>query len=559
MAAANKLTCFKAYDIRGQLGEELNRDVAYRIGYAYAKHLNAKNVAVGGDIRHSSETLKKALAQGLMDAGADVIDIGMVGTEELYFAAFHLDVDGAIEVTASHNPMDYNGMKLVTRGAKPISGDSGLHAIQELAETFSSPYAAVTSGLCHSESSREISSSDASTEPVLSVVEGGGMTGENVGVTVDKETVIASVAKQSSQKNLAPSPLAGEGWGEGGKYTQQSILAPYVEHLLTYIDLEKLKPLKLVVNAGNGAAGHVIDAIEDQFKSYKVPVEFIKVHHEPDGSFPNGIPNPLLPENRAATADAVIANQADMGIAWDGDFDRCFLFDENGRFIEGYYIVGLLAEAFLRKCPGEKIIHDPRLTWNTIDQVKQAGGVPIQSKTGHGFIKERMRKENAVYGGEMSAHHYFRDFAYCDSGMIPWLLVAELISVSGKSLSELVNERMDKYPCSGEINYKVEDVPATLDRIVQFYTYEQGHGHSERSRGISTDATAPNVIASETKQSSQYPIIDKTDGISLEFEDWRFNLRASNTEPLLRLNVETRANSELMSTKVNEIEKLIKL
>ena len=484
MAVASDLSCFKAYDIRGRLGEQLNRDVAYRIGYAYAKHLDAKTVAVGGDIRLSSEVLKRALAKGLIDAGAIVIDIGMVGTEEIYFAAFHLDVDGAIEVTASHNPMDYNGMKLVARGAVPISGDSGLHAIKDLAETLSSPYAN--------------ESFSAESLP-------------------DTDTELESDSRCS----------------------QQSILADYVEHLLGYIDLKKLTPLKLVVNAGNGAAGHVIDALEAQLKQHNVKVEFIKVHHEPDGTFPNGIPNPLLPENRAATADAVIKNKADMGIAWDGDFDRCFLFDENGRFIEGYYIVGLLAEAFLRKSPGGKVIHDPRLTWNTIDQVKEAGGKPIQSKTGHAFIKERMRKENAIYGGEMSAHHYFRDFAYCDSGMIPWLLVSELISLSGKSLSKLVNERMDKYPCSGEINYVVDDVPATLDRIVQYYS------NSVIARSAATG------------QSSPYPIIDKTDGISLEFGDWRFNLRASNTEPLLRLNVEARADAEKVKTKVHEIEQLI--
>lgn len=477
------LTCFKAYDIRGRLGDELNPDAAYRIGHAYAKHLDAKRVVVGGDIRHTSEPLKLALAQGLMAAGAEVIDIGMVGTEEIYFASFHLDVDGGIEVTASHNPMDYNGMKLVGRGALPISGDSGLNDIRALAEKIDSPFKP--------------------TEPQKAFI---------------SETVSSDPTE--SEHVFSPSRYA-------DKYQQQSILDPYVAHLLTYIDLKKLTPLKLVVNAGNGAAGHVIDAIETQFKSMDVPIEFIKVHHTADGDFPNGIPNPLLPENRAATADAVISNQAAMGIAWDGDFDRCFLFDENGRFIEGYYIVGLLAEAFLLKSPGEKIIHDPRLTWNTIDQVEAAGGRPIQSKTGHAFIKERMRLENAVYGGEMSAHHYFRDFAYCDSGMIPWLLVAELISVSGKSLSELVNERMEKYPCSGEINYRVENVSVVLDNIIQHFKGEN-------------------------------PIIDKTDGISLEFAEWRFNLRASNTEPLLRLNVESRADEALMKTKVAEIEQIIK-
>lgn len=477
----SNLSCFKAYDIRGKLGDELNPDVAYRIGHAYAQQLNAKKVVVGGDIRHTSEPLKLALAQGLMDAGVEVIDIGMVGTEEIYFASFYLDVDGGIEVTASHNPMDYNGMKLVGRGALPISGDSGLNEIRDLAERIESPFNKPKAAFSDKTNTNDTTPTD------------------------------YSVFSGTSNTN---------------KYSQQSILDPYVEHLLTYIDLAKLKSLKLVVNAGNGTAGHVIDALEQQFKSVNVQVEFIKVHHEADGSFPNGIPNPLLPENRAATADAVINNKADMGIAWDGDFDRCFLFDENGRFIEGYYIVGLLAEAFLLKSPGEKIIHDPRLTWNTIDQVEAAGGKPIQSKTGHAFIKERMRLENAVYGGEMSAHHYFRDFAYCDSGMIPWLLVAELISVAGKPLSELVNERMAKYPCSGEINYRVADVSIVLDKILKHFSVES-------------------------------PFIDRTDGISLEFKQWRFNLRSSNTEPLLRLNVETRADEVLMKAKVAEIEQII--
>lgn len=450
------LACFKAYDIRGKLGVELNEDIAYRIGRAYAQQLNAKRVVVGGDVRLSSASLKSALAEGLMDGGADVVDIGMTGTEEVYFAAFHLDVDGGIEVTASHNPMDYNGMKLVLRGAVPISGDTGLKAIQMLAES----------------------------------------------------NRFAEVATR-------------------GTPSQISILEPFVSHLLTYLDAAAIKPLKLVVNAGNGAAGHVIDALETHFRKLNIPVDFIKVHHQPDGEFPNGIPNPLLPENRATTADAVRANGADMGIAWDGDFDRCFLFDEQGDFIEGYYIVGLLAEAFLLKHPGEKIIHDPRLIWNTVDMVKHAGGVPVQSKTGHAFIKERMRAENAIYGGEMSAHHYFRDFAYCDSGMIPWLLVSELLSRSGKKLSQLVGERIRAYPCSGEINYRVQNVGQTIERVLQHY----------RAQG---------------------PQIDLTDGVSVEFTDWRFNLRGSNTEPLLRLNVETRGDVQAVSRHVAMIEALIK-
>ncbi len=451
-----QLTCFKAYDVRGKLGEELNEEIAYRIGRAFAQHLQAKRIVVGGDIRLTSEALKQALAKGIMDAGADVIDMGMTGTEEMYFAAFHLDVDGGVEVTASHNPIDFNGMKMVGKGARPISADSGLKEIQRIAEN------------------------------------------QNF---------------QEANKQ--------------GSISKVSILNEYVSHLFGYVATEKLKPLKLVVNAGNGAAGHVIDAIENCFKEQAVPIEFIKVHHKPDGTFPNGIPNPLLIENRKATADAVKANGADMGIAWDGDFDRCFLFDEHGEFIEGYYIVGLLAEAFLKKHKGEKIIHDPRLTWNTIDIVNKSGGEPIQSKTGHAFIKERMRKEDAIYGGEMSAHHYFRDFAYCDSGMIPWLLVSELISESGSSLSKLVGDRMAAYPCSGEINYKVENAQASIEKVKAHF-------------------------------SSLSPTIDNTDGISLEFPNWRFSLRSSNTEPLLRLNIESRADIQLVKERTIEIENLIK-
>ncbi len=451
-----KLRCFKAYDIRGQLGSELNEEIAYRIGRATGQFLAAKTMAVGGDIRLSSESLKQAVANGLMDAGVDVIDIGMTGTEEIYFAAQHLTIDGAIEVTASHNPMDYNGMKLVRQNARPISGDTGLREIQKLAETADF-----------------------------------------------KETL------------------------HRGSYSELSILTPFVQHLMSYINPDNFKPLKLVVNAGNGAAGHVIDALEIQFKQQGMPVEFIKVHHEPDGRFPHGIPNPLLPECRQDTSDAVLESNADMGIAWDGDFDRCFLFDENGQFIEGYYIVGLLAEAFLKKQPGGKIIHDPRLSWNTIEMVTAAGGIPIQSKTGHAFIKERMRKEDAIYGGEMSAHHYFRDFAYCDSGMIPWLLVAELLSIKNQPLYELVSERIAAFPSSGEINSQIENPAEAIARVREFFE---------------KDALA----------------VDETDGVSLEFDQWRFNLRSSNTEPVVRLNVESRANPELMRSKTEEILALLR-
>lgn len=453
-----KLTCFKAYDIRGRLESELNDDIAYRIGRAYGELLKPTRVVVGGDVRLTSESLKLSLADGLMDAGVDVLDIGLSGTEEVYFATFHLGIDGGIEVTASHNPIDYNGMKLVRSGAKPISGDTGLRDIQLLAE----------------------------------------------------------------KNNFSPVQQDAR-----GNYTKISVLESYIEHLMGYIKPENFKPLKLLINSGNGAAGHIIDALEEQFNKLNMPVTFIKVHHEPDGSFPNGIPNPLLPECRKDTSDAVIAHSADMGIAFDGDFDRCFLFNHLGEFIEGYYIVGLLAEAFLQKEPGAKIIHDPRLSWNTIDIVNSHQGKPVMSKTGHAFIKERMRQEDAIYGGEMSAHHYFRSFAYCDSGMIPWLLVAELLCVKEKNLRDLVSERMQAYPASGEINSTLDEPAKAIDRVKAAYL--------------------PNAMS-----------IDETDGISLEFADWRFNLRSSNTEPVVRLNVESKADHALMIEKTEDILRLLR-
>ena len=449
----NKLTCFKAYDIRGQLGTELDESVAYRIGRAYAEFLKPKNVVLGGDIRLTSESLKAALSEGIRDAGADVLDIGMVGTEQVYFATSHLQADGGIEVTASHNPIDYNGMKPIREGSRPISSDTGLLDIKRMAE----------------------------------------------------------------ENDFSPIDAA-----RRGGYTQVSIMQKYLDHLCGYVDLPAIKPIKLVMNAGNGAAGPVVDAIEARFKSLQLPIEIIKIHNTPDGSFPNGIPNPLLPENRGSTIDAVLQHGADMGIAWDGDFDRCFMIDEKGNFIEGYYIVGLLAEAFLLKTPGAKIIHDPRLTWNTIDVAAKNGGQAIQSKTGHAFIKERMRAEDAVYGGEMSAHHYFRDFFYCDSGMIPWLLVMELISSSGRPLSDLVRAMVEAYPSPGEINRTIADPAKAIRQVKQHYE-------------------------------AKALVIDEIDGISMEFTDWRFNLRMSNTEPVVRFNVETRGDRELLEQRQNEV------
>ncbi|MBC52331.1 MAG: phosphomannomutase [Gammaproteobacteria bacterium] len=440
------ITCFKAYDIRGRVPDQLNAEVAYRIGRAYADYLQPRDVVVGHDIRLSSRELCDALTRGLMDGGVDVIDIGQCGTEEIYFATSHLHTAGGIVVTASHNPMDYNGMKLVREGSRPISGDTGLHDIRRLAEA--------------------------------------GEFAEPVKV---------------------------------GSLRQQDTRSAYIEHLLSYIDVSALQPLRLVINAGNGGAGPVADALANA-----LPFEFVRVHHEPDGHFPNGVPNPLLEENRAPTIAAIKANKADMGIAWDGDFDRCFFFDESGDFVEGYYIVGLLAQSFLEREPGARIIHDPRLTWNTMEICEQLGGMAVQCKTGHAFIKERMRQEDAIYGGEMSAHHYFRDFAYCDSGMIPWLLVCELISRKGKPLSQLVAERMAAFPASGEINRTVTDAAALLAAVEKVY--------------------APLALA-----------VDHTDGLSMNFAEWRFNMRMSNTEPVVRLNVESRRDPALMKAKTAEL------
>ena len=445
------ITCFKAYDLRGRIPDELNEDVAYRVGRAYAEFLGARRVVVGRDIRLSSASLADALCAGLTDSGVDVYDIGISGTEGVYFATFDGGYDGGIMVTASHNPSDYNGMKFVREQSKPISGDNGLKEIRALAEKgeFATP--------------------------------------ETKGVRRPIDTNEA-----------------------------------YVAHLLSYVNTAKLKRLKIVVNAGNGGAGLVIDRLEPL-----LPFEFIKIHHEPDGHFPNGIPNPMIEENRAPTIAAILAHGADLGIAWDGDFDRCFFFDEKGGFIEGYYIVGLLAAMLLRDEEGGRIVYDPRLTWNTIETVRAEGGMPVLCKSGHAFIKQKMREVDGLYGGEMSAHHYFRRFAYCDSGMIPWLLVAQALCQTGKPLSALVGARMRAYPVSGELNYRVPDVKQAMAAV-------------------------------EGRYSMAADKLDRTDGLTMEFPQWRFNLRASNTEPLLRLNVESRGSIDLMREKTGEVLALLR-
>ena len=446
-----KSTAFKAYDIRGKVPEEVNEELAYRIGRVFPTLFNAKRVAVGHDIRLSGPAIQRALELGLTEMGCEVIDIGQCGTEMIYFATAHLGLDGGIMITASHNPKEYNGLKLVRKEARPISGDTGLKDIEA-----------------------KVMAGDLGTK--------------------------------------AETPA---------KVVEVDIMKDYIDHLLTYVDLNELKPLKVVVNSGNGAAGPIIDELEK-----RLPFNFIKVHNTPDGSFPNGVPNPILQENREATAKVVREEKADLGVAFDGDFDRCFIFDENGDMIEGYYIVGFLAKAFLNKNPGAKIIYDPRLIWNTIEIVEEAGGTPIMCKSGHAFIKDRMRKEDAVYGGEMSAHNYFKEFSFCDSGMITWLLVAELLSQSGSAMSALIKERMERYPISGEINSTVADPKGVMATI-------------EAKYGPTGEVT-------------------KVDGLSVDYADWRFNLRISNTEPVIRLNVETRGDKALLKEKTEELLAVIR-
>ncbi len=445
-------SCFKPYDIRGRVPDELNAELAEKVGRAFATVFKLKKVVVGRDIRLSSEDLVSALTAGLQDMGVEVLDLGLCGTEEIYHAAFSMEksgVDGGVIVTASHNPADYNGMKFVIRGARPVTEESGLKEMAEM--------------------------------------------------------IVSDALPPKKEKT--------------GKIKNINNKEKYIEHLLTYIDTEKLKPLKIVVNSGNGGAGAVVDLLEAH-----LPFAFIKMHHQPDGNFPNGVPNPLLLENREETAEMVKKHGADMGIGWDGDFDRCFFWDEKGEFIEGYYIVGLLAVEMLKKAAGAKILYDPRLIWNTEELIREAGGVPVMTRTGHAFIKERMRQEDAVYGGEMSAHHYFRDFGYCDSGMIPWLLIAALLSKLGVNLSELVADRIVAFPVSGEINNRVDDPDAIIAEVERAY--------SEGSK-------------------------DYTDGVSIAFPDFRFNIRKSNTEPLLRLNVESRGDVKLMREKTEDILGLI--
>ena len=445
-----KIASFKAYDIRGKVPSELNAELAYKVGRTYANYLKAKKVVIGYDVRKSSVELANALADGLTDAGADVINLGLCGTEMIYFGTPFLNADGGVMITASHNPPEYNGLKFVKKGSLPMGYDSDLH-----------------------------------------ILEG--------------EILNDTLGEKASLK---------------GTVIEKDIMVPFINHLSKFYDATNIKPYKVVVNAGNGCVGPALDKLEKL-----LPIEMVKVHHEPDSNFPNGVPNPLLPENRASTIDAIKASGADLGVAWDGDYDRCFFFDEKGNFIEGYYIVGLLAKSILKKNPGEKIVHDPRLTWNTIETVENEGGIAIESVSGHAYIKQKMREVNSIYGGEMSAHHYFRDNHYSDSGLIPFLLVLELMSVENEKFSELVEKMIAKYPCSGEINSKIANPAEKVEQIRAKY-----------------------------KDGKQ----DEVDGISVEYPEWRFNVRLSNTEPLIRLNVESRGDENLLKEKTEELLNFIR-
>lgn len=451
------LECFKAYDIRGILGETIDEDISYRIGRAFAEAMKASKIVVGWDARESSPALAASVARGLMDAGCDVLDIGLSGTEEMYFATSHFGADGGIEVTASHNPINYNGMKMVGPGSRPLDPATELSAVRKLAE--------------------------------------------------------ADDFQRSAAK---------------GALTQVGVEArnAYADKVMSFITPAVLRPLKVVVNCGNGAAGPAYAALKSQLSALGAPLEFVDVFAEPDATFPNGIPNPLLPENQPATRDVVLAHSADLGVAFDGDFDRCFFFDETGAFIDGEYVVGLLAAAFLEKEPGAAIVHDPRVVWSIQDIVQSRGGKAIQSKTGHVFLKQELRTHGAVYGGEMSAHHYFRDFVYCDSGMIPWLLVCELMGRTGQPLSALVQASVKAFPSSGEINFRLDDPAGAMKRVVARYE--------------------PDAVS-----------VDRADGVSVALADWRFNLRASNTEPVVRLNVESRGDAALVTEKVNDIKDIL--
>ncbi|MBI3305811.1 phosphomannomutase/phosphoglucomutase [Candidatus Nomurabacteria bacterium] len=443
------LDIFHAYDIRGIYPDQINEELGYKTAQAYAKFINPKNVVLGRDVRESGPVIFEAVKKGLLDHGVDVIDIGVVTTDMLYFTVANYGYDGGIIISASHNPREFNGLKLVKKSAVPISGDSGVYDIRDL--------------------------------------------------------VLNDYQYQAKNK---------------GEIIRKDVLEDYLARCLSLINISKIKPFKVVVNGMFGPA------VQNLLKA-NLPIQLSLLNENPDGSFPKGAPDPLLEENRIETVEFIKKEKADLGAAWDADADRFFLFDETGRWIPGYYLTAFLGEYYSKAYPGAKIIHDPRLTWAIIDKVKSNGGVPFINKAGHSFIKERMRKEDATFGGEMSGHYYFKNYFYCDNGLIPFLVLLQIISESGKKVSELFDEYFEKYPISGEMNFDL----ASMDLAEPIFKR----------------------IQEKYAEAKIYLI----DGLSVEFPDWRANIRSSNTQPLIRLNVEAKS-SELVGQKVRELSELIR-
>ncbi len=441
---------FKAYDVRGLYPSELDEEGAYAISRAYVEHFRPNRVAVGRDMRLSGPAMAAAVIEGAADAGSDVIDIGMVGTEMLYFAVGELGLDGGFAVTASHNPKDYTGMKIVRGGALPVGGDSGLLDVRDRA--------------------------------------------------IGRE----------------PSPAV----SERGEVREEDVYPAFVERVLSFADLDAIRPLRVVIDAANGMAGAMLPPVLE-----RLPVDAVRCYFEPDGSFPNHEPNPLLPENREFIVGKTLAESADLGVAFDGDADRCFFVDDTGQFVPGDFATALLAEAVLEKEPGAKVLYDVRASWAVPETIEQAGGIPLVNRVGHAFIKQRMRQEHAAFGGEVSGHYYFRDFTQADSGVIPFLLMLERISKAGMKLSELLQAYRERYFITGELNTPVADVDAKLRELEARFGSEGTVSH--------------------------------LDGVSVNADDWHFNVRPSNTEPLLRLNLEARSQS-LMERKRDEVLALIR-
>ncbi|HOX10577.1 MAG TPA: phosphomannomutase/phosphoglucomutase [Candidatus Moranbacteria bacterium] len=448
---------FKAYDIRGIYPSEINEQDAYKIAKAYCKFVKPSEVVIGSDVRLSSPSLKKAAIKAVTDQGIKVIDVGEISTDMLYFAVANYGYAGGFSLTASHNPKEYNGAKFVREESRPISSDTGLFEIRDIAMQDTS----------------EISNFEL-TEENLKLIE------------------------------------------------KKNIMDDYINKIKTFADFSKFKKFKIVANPNFGVAGRAIDRLLENSD-----IEVVKLNWESDGNFPKGRPDPLIPENREEISKLVVENGADFGVAWDADADRCFFFTEKGEFIEGYFITALLGKIFLERTPGATILHDPRLVWAIQDIAKENGGSDIMTKSGHAFIKERMRKENVVFGGEMSAHYYFKDYFFCDNGLIPFVMMLEFLSTEKKTLSEIMTEMFwNKYFVSGEINSEVSDVKTKISEA-------------------------------KSKYSPQAKNVDETDGVSIEFEDWRFNLRGSNTEPVIRLNVEAKTK-ERMEEKRDELLEIIR-